>query len=135
MKFVHLRILLIMKTPKKTFDAVKLMRELREQVNKEIANMTPEQMDNLFVKHSLSCRIENLNNRRFTGKIGRVDVNRTAGNPDISRKAFTFSNTIRAAKNKFKPVGRIFRAMHKRVHLLVAEADGLAGELVLEADV
>lgn len=40
LKFAHLRILLIMKTTKKSFDAVKLMRELREQVNKEIANMT-----------------------------------------------------------------------------------------------
>jgi citrate lyase synthetase len=40
-----------MKNKEKKFDAVKLMRELREKVNKEIANLTPEQVVEYFRKH------------------------------------------------------------------------------------
>ena len=58
LKSVHLRTLLIMKTPKKTFDAVKLMRELREKVNEEIANMTPEQVVEYFRIHSAKFESE-----------------------------------------------------------------------------
>jgi len=32
-----------MKNKDKKFDAVKLMRQLREKINEEIANMTPDQ--------------------------------------------------------------------------------------------
>ncbi|GAI99246.1 unnamed protein product [marine sediment metagenome] len=41
-----------MKTKNKKFDAVKLMRELREKINKEIANLSPEQIIEYFRKHS-----------------------------------------------------------------------------------
>ncbi|MCX6257178.1 MAG: hypothetical protein NTW49_04670 [Bacteroidia bacterium] len=41
-----------MKNKNKNFDAVKLMRELREKINKEIANMTPEQIIEYFRKGS-----------------------------------------------------------------------------------
>ena len=41
-----------MKTKNKDFDAVKLMRALREKINKEIANMTPEQIIEYFRKGS-----------------------------------------------------------------------------------
>ena len=34
----------------KKFDAVKLMRELREKINKEIANMSPQQIIEYFQK-------------------------------------------------------------------------------------
>jgi len=40
-----------MKNKQKKFDAVKLMRELREKVNNEIANLTPEQVVEYFRKH------------------------------------------------------------------------------------
>ena len=50
LKFDHLKILLIMKNKEKKFDAVKLMRTLREKINKEIANMTPEQIIEYFRK-------------------------------------------------------------------------------------
>lgn len=33
------------------FDSVKLMRELRDKVNKEIDNLTPEQVVEYFKKH------------------------------------------------------------------------------------
>jgi len=39
-----------MKNKEKKFDAVKLMRSLREKINKEIANMTPEQIIEYFRK-------------------------------------------------------------------------------------
>ena len=39
-----------MKNNDKKFDAVKLMRALREKINKEIANMTPEQIIEYFRK-------------------------------------------------------------------------------------
>jgi len=35
----------------KKIDAVKLMRDLRERVNKEIANLTPEQIVEYFRNH------------------------------------------------------------------------------------
>jgi len=41
-----------MKNKDKKFDAVKLMRALREKINKEIANMTPEQIIEYFHKGS-----------------------------------------------------------------------------------
>jgi hypothetical protein len=50
LKFDHLKILLIMKNEEKKFDAVKLMRTLREKINKEIANMTPDQIIEYFRK-------------------------------------------------------------------------------------
>ena len=40
-----------MKNKEKKFDAVKLMRELREKVNKEIAGLTPEQVVEYFRLH------------------------------------------------------------------------------------
>ena len=40
-----------MKNKTKKFDAVKIMRDLREKVNKEISNMTPEQVVEYFKKH------------------------------------------------------------------------------------
>lgn len=41
-----------MKNKNKTFDAVKLMRALREKIDKEIVNMTPEQIIAYFRKES-----------------------------------------------------------------------------------
>ena len=41
-----------MKTKNKDFDAVKLMRALREKINREIANMTPGQIIEYFRKGS-----------------------------------------------------------------------------------
>jgi hypothetical protein len=40
-----------MKTDKKQFDAVKMMRELREKINEEIAHLSPEQLVEYFRKH------------------------------------------------------------------------------------
>jgi len=40
-----------MKNKNKKFDAVRLMRELREKVNKEIANLTSEQIIEYFRKY------------------------------------------------------------------------------------
>lgn len=40
-----------MKNKEKKFDAVKLMREIRDNVNKEIANLTPEQVVEYFRIH------------------------------------------------------------------------------------
>jgi len=51
LKYVHPKILLTMKNKEKKFDAVKLMREIREKVNKEIANLTPEQVVEYFRIH------------------------------------------------------------------------------------
>jgi hypothetical protein len=39
-----------MKNKNKKFDAVKLMRELRDKINQEIVNMTPEQIIEYFRK-------------------------------------------------------------------------------------
>ena len=39
-----------MKNKNKPFDAVKMMRALREKINNEIANMTPEQIIEYFRK-------------------------------------------------------------------------------------
>ena len=39
-----------MKNKDKKFDAVKLMRQLREKINEEIANMTPDQIIEYFHK-------------------------------------------------------------------------------------
>lgn len=47
-----------MKNKKKKFDAVKLMRDLREMVNKEIASLTPEQVVEYFKKHRLQFEKE-----------------------------------------------------------------------------
>ena len=52
LKFVHPKTLLIMKNKNKTFDAVKLMRALREKINNEIADMTPEQIIEYFRRGS-----------------------------------------------------------------------------------
>jgi hypothetical protein len=54
LKFVHPEMLLIMKNKSKNkeFDAVKLMRKLREKINKEIAGMTTEQIIEYFRKGS-----------------------------------------------------------------------------------
>jgi hypothetical protein len=41
-----------MKNKDKNFDAVKLMRALRDKINIEIANMTPEQIIEYFRKGS-----------------------------------------------------------------------------------
>jgi len=43
---------LTMKNKDKKFDAVKLMRALREKINKEIANMTPEEIIEYFKQGS-----------------------------------------------------------------------------------
>ena len=48
LKFVHQKILLIMKNKEKEFDAVKLMRTLREKINIEIANMSTEEVIEYF---------------------------------------------------------------------------------------
>jgi len=40
-----------MKNKEKKFDAVKLMRELRDKINKEISNLTPEQVVEYFRIH------------------------------------------------------------------------------------
>ena len=48
LKYGRLRNLLVMKNKGKKFDAVKLMRELRDQVDKEIENMTAEQVVEYF---------------------------------------------------------------------------------------
>ncbi len=54
----HLKTSLIMKNKKEKFDAVKLMRNLREMVNKEISNLTPEQVVEYFKKHRLQFEKE-----------------------------------------------------------------------------
>ena len=41
-----------MKNKNKPFDAVKMMRALREKINNEIANMAPEQIIEYFRKGS-----------------------------------------------------------------------------------
>ena len=41
-----------MKNKEKKFDAVKMMREIRDKVNKEIENLTPEQVVEYFRIHS-----------------------------------------------------------------------------------
>jgi len=40
-----------MKNSKKQFDAVRLMREIRTKINKEIENLTPEQVVEYFRIH------------------------------------------------------------------------------------
>jgi len=40
-----------MKNSQKKFDAVKLMRELRNKINKEIENLTPDQVVEYFRIH------------------------------------------------------------------------------------
>jgi len=52
LKFVHPKKLLTMKnkTQNKKFDAVKMMRDLREKINKEIAGMTTDQIIDYFKK-------------------------------------------------------------------------------------
>ena len=40
-----------MKDDKKKFDAVRLMRKLRDQVNQEIAHLSPDQLVEYFRKH------------------------------------------------------------------------------------
>ena len=40
-----------MKNKNKKFDAVKLMRDLRKKVNKEIVHLTPEQVVEYLKKH------------------------------------------------------------------------------------
>ena len=40
-----------MKYKEKSFDAVKMMRELRDKINKEIENLTPEQVVEYFRIH------------------------------------------------------------------------------------
>jgi hypothetical protein len=54
LKFVHPEMLLTMKNKSKIkeFDAVKLMRKLRDKINKEIAGMTSEQIIEYFRKGS-----------------------------------------------------------------------------------
>lgn len=52
LRFVHQKTLLIMNNKNKPFDAVKMMRALREKINNEIANMTPEQIIEYFRKGS-----------------------------------------------------------------------------------
>jgi len=54
----HLKTSLIMKNKKEKFDAVKLMRNLREMVNKEISSLTPEQVVEYFKKHRLQFEKE-----------------------------------------------------------------------------
>lgn len=54
LKFVLQKILSIMKTDTlhKTFDSVKLMRDIRAKITEEIAGMTPEQIIEYFRKGS-----------------------------------------------------------------------------------
>ncbi len=47
----------INKYDKKEFDAVKFMRDTRDKISKEIADMTPEQIKEYFNKRNLTERI------------------------------------------------------------------------------
>lgn len=49
--YVHLKILQTMKNRKKKFDAVRFMREIRNKINKEIENLTPDQVVEYFRNH------------------------------------------------------------------------------------
>jgi hypothetical protein len=53
-RFVPLKILSIMKTDtlNKSFDSVKLMRDIRTKISSEISGMTPEQIIEFFRKGS-----------------------------------------------------------------------------------
>jgi len=47
----------IKKYDKKDFDAVKFMRDTRDKISKEIADMSPEQIKEYFSKNNLTERI------------------------------------------------------------------------------
>ena len=47
----------IKKYDKKDFDAVKFMREVRDNISREIADFTPEQIKEYFSKKNLQERI------------------------------------------------------------------------------